>query len=360
MPRAHLYRLHRTPINCPLCGSLFNAQEELNDHLRSRTCEVQAPVPLKSITDEIEKKLKNRRKSGLSPAERWKEIYQLIFPNEQNVPSPCECFPTFPLTAKTVQKLADHHKDYGPSDVLSPSGSEFLETDDHEAFSCRELPQVFREALDVTFQGQLPESPEEFKCLLVARLNDCQKQVSLRYHSSQQTAIQSIYDTETAMCTPKALSNSFESLSSPPGQSFDVFNVRGTRTKAPLSWHQTYDAPSITYHQLSYPQEGQSSQADSMDLPHGTSRDSGYGTNSVCYCSGNCSCYDPSDMNRNSYDGGTRITSFPDVLGILPDHPNTGSGPVQSSILTSIPRTNGDLSSLDYFKFYDSPFELGS
>jgi hypothetical protein len=70
---------------------LFNAQEWLNEHLRSTTCDIKEFVPLKSITDEIEKKLKSKKKSSLGPAERWKEIYRLIFPNEP-VPSPCELY----------------------------------------------------------------------------------------------------------------------------------------------------------------------------------------------------------------------------------------------------------------------------
>lgn len=334
---------------------LFNAQELLNEHLRSTRCDIKAFVPLKSITDEIEKKLKSRKKLNLGPAERWKEIYRLIFPNE-SVPSPCELYFGLHLKFHIIFEHSNTHEDYEPTDTVSPSTSEFPDMEDHETFAYRELPRAFREALDITFQGQLPQSPEEFKSLLVARLSDCLEQVLSRYHNSQQASIQSNSGPDTAtMSTPKASSNGFQPLASVPNQHCNAFNTPGTRSAAPVSWYQPYEVPNAAYHQLLYPQEGQNSRAGSIDLPSSLSRDSGYSTNSVCCfpnCIEYCSCYDSSDVNRSSLDGSTQAANFHDALGLLQNLEETTIDParMQNNVLTSIPRTSGDLDNVDFLQ----------
>ena len=54
--------------------------------------------PPDGITPENEKQLKSRKKThpNQSDGDRWKDIYKLLFPNEE-VPSPCKrrlCFST--------------------------------------------------------------------------------------------------------------------------------------------------------------------------------------------------------------------------------------------------------------------------
>lgn len=341
-----MYRLHRTPINCPVCQALFNEQNLLNEHLRSRTCDVQPPASLKSITSEIEKELKSKKKSDLPPAEKWKGIYKLIFPNEV-VPSPCE----IPCIFGHILLRTNAQEDYDTSDALSPSASELIEAEDHETFVNRELPEAFREALDVEFQGQMSE---ELKSLLVANLSDCQQRVSLRYHI-QQATVQSNDATEVAtMSTPKASSSSFEPLPTLPHQGYNALNmsITGNGTAAPVSWHQTYEIP--LSQPLQYPQEGGSSHTDSIDLPRLHARDSGYGSNSFdCYskCSGCYTCYNRSDLSRRSFDGSSQEINFGEGLGLLLDSHDTNAdpGPMTNDILTSVSRSSGN-DSLNYLR----------
>jgi hypothetical protein len=214
---------------------------------------------------------------------------------------------------------------------------------------------MFEQVLDITFRGPIPQSRDELKSLLVAKLNDCQKQVSLMYHSSQQGAEDSTISADLAiMSTPKASFNAFHPLLNHPLPTFHAFNTPGNSSTAPLPWLQMYEATNANYHQLQYPQESQNPQIESMDLHHSQSRDSGYGTISVgCFlnCSGFCTCYDSSDMNRSSFDGSAQTTSYLDGLGLAQGRREEAmdSGQMQSNMLTSIPRSNGNVDDLDHF-----------
>jgi hypothetical protein len=57
-------------------------------------CDVKASnpeLPVEGITDKLQKQLQCRKKlyPGQTEAERWQQVYQLLFPNEI-VPSPCK------------------------------------------------------------------------------------------------------------------------------------------------------------------------------------------------------------------------------------------------------------------------------
>jgi hypothetical protein len=54
-------------------------------------CDVRAELPVEGITDKLQKQLQCRKKlyAGQTEAERWQQVYQLLFPNEI-VPSPCK------------------------------------------------------------------------------------------------------------------------------------------------------------------------------------------------------------------------------------------------------------------------------
>jgi len=63
-------------------------------HCGANACEPQDPRSVEGVTDEVKKHLQSRKKSypGQSDAERWKEIYHVLFPSVPNeaIPSPCE------------------------------------------------------------------------------------------------------------------------------------------------------------------------------------------------------------------------------------------------------------------------------
>ena len=79
----------------------FNDARELADHeMYLQGCEVtNAPTP-GDIDAWKEKQLKSRRHNARrkTDEEKWREIYELLFPNEE-IPSPCECIHQGPTLA---------------------------------------------------------------------------------------------------------------------------------------------------------------------------------------------------------------------------------------------------------------------
>jgi hypothetical protein len=95
--REHLYRRHRIPARCSRCGDVFKHLDHLNAHLRNLVpCEVRPEEPNEGITADIEKKLKSRKRAWPNQGEegRWREVYQILFPNEE-IPSPCKFITNF-------------------------------------------------------------------------------------------------------------------------------------------------------------------------------------------------------------------------------------------------------------------------
>jgi hypothetical protein len=65
----------------------------LIDHQRQvSSCELNQSEPAEGLDKEQEKKLKSKKKSSLSEEEKWREIYKILFPHddEEAMPSPCE------------------------------------------------------------------------------------------------------------------------------------------------------------------------------------------------------------------------------------------------------------------------------
>jgi hypothetical protein len=87
--RAHLYRYHKVS-QCQRCKVVFETQEKLDAHIESvEGCEFRAAISVEGVTTRIEKRLQSRKKSypGQTEEERWKEIYQILFPAEV-IPDP--------------------------------------------------------------------------------------------------------------------------------------------------------------------------------------------------------------------------------------------------------------------------------
>jgi hypothetical protein len=96
--REHLYRRHQLAPQCPRCCQQFESQEELQAHSRlAVSCELQPCGEREGITADVEKQLKSRKKKspGQSEADRWREIYQILFPGE-SVPLPCKFISNLP------------------------------------------------------------------------------------------------------------------------------------------------------------------------------------------------------------------------------------------------------------------------
>jgi hypothetical protein len=68
---------------------------ELKEHARDvGLCQISEPVVLQGFDKEQEQRLRKRKRSMLTEAEKWKEMYKILFPydDDDSIPSPCRCF----------------------------------------------------------------------------------------------------------------------------------------------------------------------------------------------------------------------------------------------------------------------------
>ncbi|EAQ83474.1 hypothetical protein CHGG_09878 [Chaetomium globosum CBS 148.51] len=87
--KEHIYRRHYK-IHCQRCKRTFSETRELADHEMLVTgCEVVDTIPPGDITAYQEKQLKSRKHTTRrqTDEEKWRDIYRLLFPNEE-IPSP--------------------------------------------------------------------------------------------------------------------------------------------------------------------------------------------------------------------------------------------------------------------------------
>ncbi|KLP12718.1 uncharacterized protein LW94_6571 [Fusarium fujikuroi] len=94
--KEHIYRRHRLPrFRCNRCRQDLKSAFNLNEHLRADTiCERQSEEPEEEgINEEQERLLRIRkRKNGkarqVTEEEKWVEMYKILFPDDDPVPSP--------------------------------------------------------------------------------------------------------------------------------------------------------------------------------------------------------------------------------------------------------------------------------
>jgi hypothetical protein len=73
----------------------FDTKDQFDSHIKVAArdiCESKNGQQPPGISPETEKLLKCRKKNrkGETEEERWKAMYQLLFPNDEVVPSPCK------------------------------------------------------------------------------------------------------------------------------------------------------------------------------------------------------------------------------------------------------------------------------
>lgn len=90
--KEHLYRSHAQPIYCPRCYAMFDSDAECNNHLRMNPCQISAPQPVDGIDRETLKSLRKRSPALRLEEDKWRDTYQLLFPDVSaaDIPSPCE------------------------------------------------------------------------------------------------------------------------------------------------------------------------------------------------------------------------------------------------------------------------------
>ncbi|KAF2280372.1 uncharacterized protein EI97DRAFT_455271 [Westerdykella ornata] len=88
--KEHLYRAHAQPIFCPRCYTMFDADSDLSNHLRSDPCQMTAPQPIEGIDRETLALLRKRSPPLRLEEDKWRDTYQMLFPEVSgaDIPSP--------------------------------------------------------------------------------------------------------------------------------------------------------------------------------------------------------------------------------------------------------------------------------
>jgi len=140
----------------------------------------------------MKEQLQCRKKThqGQSEAERWQQIYQIIFPAEI-VPSPCKLSLAFkdsslygaccysPANASAdFEPVRDHDNDEEPR---SPDSRELTR---YEGFLRRELPRYFRNVLETAVQGEVRSIEERLRGDLMNLLDQARNHALSDYRAT--------------------------------------------------------------------------------------------------------------------------------------------------------------------------------
>lgn len=91
--REHLYRRHLPPkFQCLRCHERFINESVLRNHQRQpEPCKAEPKDP-DWISQEQVNMLRNQRNRSASQEEKWRDMYNILFPEEESIPNPCEYF----------------------------------------------------------------------------------------------------------------------------------------------------------------------------------------------------------------------------------------------------------------------------
>jgi hypothetical protein len=75
---------------CHHCMEDFETQVALDEHIGT-PCRRKPPLKSHGINKKQEGQLRSRKmyQKSLDEEEKWRAIYKIIFPDEENIPSPC-------------------------------------------------------------------------------------------------------------------------------------------------------------------------------------------------------------------------------------------------------------------------------
>jgi hypothetical protein len=180
--REHLHRRHALPIRCERCCVTFRTDLELSSHLRQpQACEVREGPLLCGFNKEQERQLRSRRKTGLDEAGKWKEVYKILFPDDDEalMPSPCGfSFDSLEREPQSLTCLLDYILE-GPASLELIRSEEVLRI---EQFSRRELPRLVRAELERRILGSMSPVENELRSRLVEIVRDCQSLLFRQYN----------------------------------------------------------------------------------------------------------------------------------------------------------------------------------
>lgn len=223
--KEHMYRRHVCPIVCRQCGIVFkglNAQSQLNDHAREPSrngCENRLQKHILGITALDQDWLKAHKKRGNSQEERWKEIYQKLFPGEF-VPSP---YYEFPHSYGGIQANASVARNDTPENT-----------------SLEGVRNVVRVALDALCQNQMPQS--EVEDMIISIIKSRQSTIPLNDESITYERVSSGFDEQVDLTMTPNASNTVWEPAPNAALSTGALNMSNhnsvSETVLPLAWRE--------------------------------------------------------------------------------------------------------------------------
>ncbi|KAK4164609.1 hypothetical protein QBC43DRAFT_300104 [Cladorrhinum sp. PSN259] len=138
--KEHITRVHPLPIYCRRCGDQFASDEDLDTHSQAdQACEAKRFDKPEGFSKDQERLLKRKRKAEASDEEKWRAIYRILFPDddENDIPSPY----------------------YDSEDAVG--------FDQYERYLRREVPRVVRRRLEISAAAIAVPVENELRAQLV-------------------------------------------------------------------------------------------------------------------------------------------------------------------------------------------------
>ncbi|KAJ3547800.1 hypothetical protein NM208_g1323 [Fusarium decemcellulare] len=154
--KEHIYRNHRLPkFKCSRCCEVFTTSNQLLNHQRApEPCGLKIEEPQDGINEDQVQALRSRKRprGNISEEEKWAEMYKIIFPDDDRVPSPYHDF--------TLQELR------GGTPTSGNTADLVVELGEHAS---RELPRLMRPRLEDMLDRVIEESLSSEKIVDLAK-----------------------------------------------------------------------------------------------------------------------------------------------------------------------------------------------
>ncbi|KAJ4289659.1 hypothetical protein N0V90_010988 [Kalmusia sp. IMI 367209] len=130
--KEHLYRSHAQPIYCPRCYSMFDSDSDFSAHIRGNPCQISVPQPIEGIDRRTFEGLKKRSPALRLEEDKWRDAYQLLFPEVAAADIPFAMYvsiflfrsPSILLTSSQTMTAIPQPKSRGASAANSSNASD--------------------------------------------------------------------------------------------------------------------------------------------------------------------------------------------------------------------------------------------
>lgn len=156
---------------CPRCYETFSTEIVLHAHQRADDpCPKRPEEAIEGFDAAQERNLKSRKKAKpeLSEEDKWKEMYRILFPDDDESSIP------YPYLDCDWEKIYQKGRVSGSNEVAR-----------YEQFLRRELPAAVRRELEVAAEAELTPMEERLKSRLIDIVRDVQLQLFQAYAHSR-------------------------------------------------------------------------------------------------------------------------------------------------------------------------------